>query len=136
MHYHLKFKRDIASLESIFAFLEEFIASGKIAQADAFTLNFVVEELFTNFVKYNPTSESDILIVLEKLDQKIKLEMVDPDAEPFDVTQAPKVDTQQSLQDRQIGGLGLHLVKEMVDHIAYEYKNKQSKITIMKKLSS
>lgn len=136
MHCHQKFKRDIASLESVFAFLEEFITSAKIPQADAFKLNFVVEELFTNFVKYNPTSKRDILIYLEKLNKEINIKIIDSDAEPFDITQLPQVDTQQTLEDRQVGGLGLHLVREMVDHIEYEYKNRQSKITITKKLSS
>lgn len=136
MNCHQKFKRSLASLESIFVFVEKFVASEKIAQAEAFALNFAVEELFANFVKYNPTSKADIHLRLEKKGREIKLEIIDPDAEPFDVTQAAKVDTQQALKDRQIGGLGLHLVKEMVDSIEYEYKNKQSKITLTKILSS
>jgi len=131
-----EFKRNLASLENIFAFMEKCLLASEIEQSDVFALNFAVEELFTNVVKYNLESKADILLRLEQKGREIKLEIIDPDAEPFDVTQMPEVNTRQPLEKRQIGGLGLHLVKKMVDKIDYNYQNRQSKITITKKLSS
>jgi anti-sigma regulatory factor (Ser/Thr protein kinase) len=39
----------------------------------------------------------------------------------FDITQAPEVDVHRGIDERQPGGLGLHLIRRMVDSIKYEY---------------
>jgi hypothetical protein len=62
--------------------------------------------------------------------------LTDVDAEPFDITQADEYDTRQPLKERPIGRLGIHLVRRMVDEINYEYKDRQSKITLIKDLGN
>ena len=47
------FRRDIESLEEIFQFLEGFVDEKAVDERAAFCINLVVEELFTNMVKYN-----------------------------------------------------------------------------------
>ena len=47
-----KFTRSLDSLDAIFSFIDKFVHSRKIDPALIFTLNLVVEELFTNMVKY------------------------------------------------------------------------------------
>ena len=60
--------------------------------------------------------------------------MTDREAVPFDVTrEGPEVDVDQSAEDRDEGGLGLHLVKEMVDTFDYEYHDGCCTITFTKK---
>lgn len=129
-----KFKRDIKSLDKIFDFVREFIAKYNFDDSIAFTLNLVVEELFTNLVKYNAEASHDILISLNRDENKLIITLTDFDVEPFDVTKSEKVDVNQSVKKRKVGGLGLHLVKQMVDKIDYEYKNRESKITLIKNL--
>ena len=56
--------------------------------------------------------------------------------DPFDVTAEREVDTESPLQDRQIGGLGLHLIPKMIDSIDYDYDEpaRRSRITFTKAL--
>lgn len=129
-----KFKRNIKSLNQIFKFIAEFITSNNIDDTISFTLNLVVEELFTNMVKYNLENTNDILITLDKDQDNLIISLIDFDVEPFDVTKTEGVNISKSLKERKIGGLGLHLVKQMVDKINYEYKNGNSKITLIKQL--
>ncbi|MFQ5824370.1 MAG: ATP-binding protein [bacterium] len=129
-----KFKRDINSLDMIFNFIGEYITKTKIDHTITFTINFVVEEIFTNMVKYNSENTNDILISLNKNENNLIISLTDFDVEPFDVTKSEEVNINQSLEDRKVGGLGLHLVKQMVDKINYEYKNRKSKITFIKHL--
>jgi anti-sigma regulatory factor (Ser/Thr protein kinase) len=129
-----KFKRNIKSLNQIFNFIAEFITSNNIDETISFTINLVVEELFTNMVKYNLENSNDILITLDKDQDNLIISLIDFDVEPFDVTKTEGVNISKSLKERKIGGLGLHLVKQMVDKINYEYKNGNSKITLIKQL--
>jgi len=132
-----KFERSLASLEHIFSFIRQFTESNALDEGLAFTLNLVVEELFTNMVKYNK-GENDIQIELEKQDAKVLVRLIDYDVDSFDITKAEEVDVGQHLEERRVGGLGLHLVKQMMDEIKYEYENENrtSKITLIKHLES
>ena len=85
-------------------------------------------------VKYNPTSRSEILIDLKKDGKTLTISVTDFDSDPFDLTKAGEVDIHQSLRNRKVGGLGIHLVKKMVDTVDYEYQDRQSKVTLTKRL--
>jgi anti-sigma regulatory factor (Ser/Thr protein kinase) len=135
-HFTMKkeFKRELKSIEQIFGFISVFLEKYKLDDSISFTLNLVIEELFTNMIKYNTESTSEILIELDKKEGNMIVTITDYDVEPFDVTRKKEVDVKAHLQDRRVGGLGIHLVKNMVDKIDYEYKNRESRITLTKRL--
>lgn len=129
-----KFKREIRSLEKIFDFISGFSTANRIGDSDVFVIKFVVEEIFTNMVKYNSMSNKDILVSLRRHSNTLSISLIDFDVDPFDLTKTEEVDIHQSLRERKVGGLGLHLVKKMVDKVDYEYKNRESKVTLTKTL--
>ncbi len=129
-----KFKRDLNSLDGIFKFINEFSAKTGVDESVVFTINLVVEELFTNIVKYTSENSNEILLQLKKNADDLIIHLTDFDVDPFDITKTAEVDTKQSLEERRVGGLGIHLVKQMIDKIEYEYKDRQSKIILIKHL--
>jgi serine/threonine-protein kinase RsbW len=129
-----KFSKDFSSLEHIDAFVRSFAAGHALDAETVFTLNFVIEELFTNMVKYQPSARNDVSIELTGDGVAVTIRMVDPGAEYFDPTTAPPVDTGMPLSERTPGGLGVHLVKQYVDEFTYEYVGNDSIITLTKKL--
>jgi serine/threonine-protein kinase RsbW len=130
-----KFKRDINTLAEVFGFVEQYSTTHAIDDSLLFSIQFIIEELFTNMIKYNISdTQSDIFIGLHKNNRQITIQLIDYDVDAFDITNVGEVDTTQPLQERKIGGLGIHLVKKMVDVIDYEYSNRQSKITLTKNL--
>ena len=129
-----KFKRDLSSLDDIFKFIDEFSAKTGVDESVVFTINLVVEELFTNMVKYTSENINEILLELKKNADDLIIHLTDFDVDPFDITKTAEVDTKQSLEERRVGGLGIHLVKQMIDKIEYEYKDRQSKIILIKHL--
>ena len=131
-----RFKRQFASLNNVFDFVSIFIQKNRIDQSISFTLNLAIEELFTNMVKYSKESNRDISIDLAKKNSMLIVTIIDFDVEPFDLTKAKEIDIKSHLEDRKVGGLGIHLAKKMVDKIVYEYKNRESKITFMVNLEN
>ena len=129
-----KFKRDIRSLEEIFQFTDKFIVENTLDKEVSFSLNLIIEELFTNMVKYNANNPNEIFLSLFSENNSLIITLIDYDVEPFDITQTKDHDPKQPLQDRQIGGLGIPFIKKMVDKITYEYENRRSKITLVKHL--
>ncbi len=131
-----KFKRDLNSLDGIFKFINEFSAKTGVDESVVFTINLVVEELFTNMVKYTSENSNEILLKLKKNGDDLIIHLTDFDVDPFDITKTVEVDTKKSLEERGVGGLGIHLVKQMIDKIEYEYKDRQSKIILTKHLEN
>lgn len=129
-----KFKRDFATLKEIFDFTSQFINENRLNDEISFSVNLVIEELFTNMVKYHPGNPNDILIDLSKVPDRLTISLTDYDVEPFDITKAKEADPEQELEDRRIGGLGLYFVMKMMDNVTYDYKDRQSRITLTKLL--
>ena len=128
------FPRTFASLADIFTFTAGFFGREAIDQAARLAVDFAIEELFTNMVKYNPANPHGIRIGLQRKDDQVEVRLTDFHMEPFDPTEAPEADVSSSVQDRPIGKLGLHLLKEMVDDVGYQHQGGQSTITLIKRL--
>lgn len=124
------------SLNPIFDFISHFVQKNNLDEKITFLLNLVIEELFTNMVKYNPENPNNIAINLYKSNKAVTITLVDFDAKPFDLNLAKEYDTHQPLQERTLGKIGIHFVKSMMDKIKYEYTNGQSKITLTKYLGN
>lgn len=129
------FPRSNEALEAVFAFVVEFLAACGVATEAAFEIDLVLEELFTDFVKYN-RSQHEIGIRMRRLGTMVQMTLWDRDVEPFDVTQVPEVDPERYIADRRVGGLGLHLVRKMVESIEYSYENRTSRILVVKRLEA
>ncbi len=127
-----KFTRSYDSLEKIFEFTELFFEKESIEESVRYPVHFVMEELFTNMVKYNPGKSSDILLNVDNINGGITVSLTDYDVDAFDVTASREVDIQSPVHKRRVGGLGLHLIQKMVDSLEYDYTDRQSTITFTK----
>ena len=82
-------------------------------------------------VKYNPDAPEDITIELQRVKNGLSVSMTDYQRPAFDITrEAPAVDVDAPAESREEGGLGIHLVKEMVDTIDYRYEDADGRATI------
>jgi anti-sigma regulatory factor (Ser/Thr protein kinase) len=130
------FPRSLESLDGIFRFVGDFIAARSLDPELHMPVCFIVEELFTNFIKYNETSPHDISLSLGHTPEQLTVRITDFDVDSFDVTHVPAVDTTKPLAERQPGGLGLHLVQQMATTLQYEYTERRSTITFTKSLEA
>lgn len=129
------FAREAASLGGVIALADEFITRNKLGETPRYLLEFVLEELFTNMVKYNPDGGGRISVELAIQGPELMILLSDPDCPRFDIrSDAPEVDPMQTLDPRTPGGLGIHLVKKMVDRIEYDHLDRVGTIRLFKRL--
>jgi len=132
-----RFRREIGSLSEIVAFADQSFVAERIDRELRHDVDFALEELFTNMVKYS-RSESDVEIAMRRIPGGVEVTLIDRDVDPFDVTAAPDVDTTLTAEQRRPGGLGLHLTRRLVDAIDYDYDaaTRESRITFRKTSST
>ena len=101
----------------------------------AHKLRLAVEEAVVNVVDYAYPAgiEGDIEIRFLSDGETLKTVIIDSGV-AFDPTAKEKADTSLSIEDRQIGGLGILLVRELMDSINYERADGQNFLTLIKKL--
>ncbi|MEE8327951.1 MAG: ATP-binding protein, partial [Nitrosomonadaceae bacterium] len=97
------------------------------------TVCMVFDELLTNIISYayQDCEQHDIGIQLFLKKNSIVI-VVDDDGLPFNPFQVDAPKTQLSIEERDVGGLGIHLVREMMDNVSYQRKANKNIVTLTK----
>jgi serine/threonine-protein kinase RsbW/sigma-B regulation protein RsbU (phosphoserine phosphatase) len=119
----------------LFERLEAFHRRCGVSDDDAYVLTLVMEEVFTNVVRHGYPEEGGhrIAVRLELAGGVVTL-VVEDDAQSFDPVQAPLADLDAPLDERRVGGLGVHLIRTLVDDVAYRRDGGRNVLTLRKKL--
>lgn len=125
------FKADVLELDNVLSYVHS-IVDKKIEQKQSMKLDVVIEELFVNIAKYAYDDTGDVLIEVLFDKNKLILTFVD-EGNPFNPLERDDPDTSLSSDERQIGGLGIFMVKKMMDKVKYEYKDNKNILIIEKK---
>lgn len=101
--------------------LERFLKSSSVDPEAAFPVLLALEEVVTNIIKYgyDDDGEHEILMEARVLPGEIVLEVTD-DGREFDPLRAPPPDLEGPIEDRPIGGLGVHLLRNLAQRLAYQ----------------
>jgi serine/threonine-protein kinase RsbW len=129
-----RFHRSFDALDQVFGFTRGFYDREGVPDEERLVFDFCVEEIFTNLVKYSRGNLQDIELALDRTGDRVQACLTDFDVEPYDITRAPEVDISLPVASREPGGLGLQLVRRLVDELTYDYTNRQSRITVTKNL--
>jgi sigma-B regulation protein RsbU (phosphoserine phosphatase) len=118
------FKRDLAELERVFAFVGGIVKDSSV--------DFAVEEIFVNCVTHNADGKGDIEVRVARDGNDVSISIADPDAQAYDID--VEVDTHATLNQRVPGGLGLYLTRQMMDRVEYVHENGTGTVTIHKRV--
>ena len=99
-------------------------------------IKVALDDLLNNIVSYGypNTPTRGIEILLEISNQRLSVTVID-DGIPFDPLDQKPPRTDESVEDRQIGGLGVHLVRSLADDASYRRENEKNVLTIVFDLS-
>ncbi len=102
----------------------------------AFSMNLALEEIVTNIIThgYGGREEYDITIrfSLEKHNLRIQIKDTAPEFNPLNVKEPD--DLEKPLEDRHVGGLGIHLVKKFTDDVHYRRSKNKNVLTLLRNL--
>ena len=101
-----------------------------------YLVSLAIEELVTNCIKYGYKDAKDHTIdfVLNVEDGTLRMDVID-DGNPFNPLDAPRPDLTLPPERRPIGGLGLHLLRELADEMRYERRDGTNRLSVTKRMS-
>ena len=127
-------KNALSELDTLCRNLETFGNTLGLSKKSIFQINLALDELFTNIVSYGFKDDEThrIKFALTAEDGTIIIRIEDSGI-PFDPASPQTSKAQPPVENCQIGGLGLHLVKKMMDDVVYERCDDRNIITMKKK---
>jgi sigma-B regulation protein RsbU (phosphoserine phosphatase) len=123
---------EIARINEAF---EVFLSEHEVAPKVAMTMGMIFDELLNNIISYGykDGNEHQIIVRGELTADRLVVSLTD-DGIPFNPLNKATPDATLSLEDRSVGGLGIHLVRNMVDEITYQRRVDRNLLTLVKKL--
>ena len=114
--------------------LETLGASGEIPQSEVLTLQLLLEEILVNVISHGgPTAPGELVeVLLQAGRDELRIEVSDAGA-PFDPLAAAPPNTAAALEERPIGGLGIHLVKKLSSHVGYRRADGRNHLWLIRK---
>ncbi len=123
----------VEELSTITAAIEQFGDAEQWPPDMVFQINLVIEELGLNIMTHGKSEDLEkIEIMLTAEGESLTIEIVD-NGRPFDPTSdAPEPDLSSELGERSIGGLGVHIVRSLVDSLCYRRQGGRNHVTLVK----
>jgi len=127
---------DLHELRRLAASVDGFCHERGLADGVAFDLNLALEELFVNAVRHGGCDgmPNAARVRLQLREDGVAVEIADRGA-PFDPTAAPAPDLETPLEERPSGGLGIHLVREIMRDVRYTRAGGWNRVTMRRPLA-
>lgn len=128
----LDFNAKLENLRVVSNFLEENLRAFGLNEREIFQIKLAVDEMITNTIMHGYKLEGGcIRLKCYDKDNKIIIILEDK-SQPFNPLDAPEPDLESPLEEREVGGLGIHLLKVLVDEVYYEFEEGINRLTIIK----
>jgi anti-sigma regulatory factor (Ser/Thr protein kinase) len=131
----IRIKNNLSEISRISKLLLDFSQQNKVPHKINHALDLALDEILNNIINYGyeDHKEHEILIQISLAAKELVL-IIEDDGHPFNPLDVPVPDTESSLNERTVGGLGLHLVKNIMDQVQYKYENNKNRIKMVKKI--
>lgn len=119
-------------MPNVTAFVEEILESLDCPMREMMQISVAVEEIFINIASYAyPNVDGSTKITIESSDHGIEIAFIDKGV-PFNPLEMKDPDVEAKAEDDSIGGLGIFMVKQTMDKVAYEYAENSNVLRIKK----
>lgn len=131
------FPAALDQLEQVQAFIAEQLEGYACSEKAKFQLDVAVEEIFVNIAHYayrpDQTGETTVRCCVGGSPLQVTIQFLDK-GKPFNPLAKKDADTTLSAEDREIGGLGILMVKKSMDAVDYAYEDSKNILTIKKSI--
>ena len=126
------FKADVSELDNLFEYSSKLLKILEFSYKEITLINTALEEIFVNVAKYAYDDAGFVEVTLSNDKSSVKFVFRDS-GKPFNPLDRQDPNITASSDEREIGGLGIYMVKQIMDSVVYEYTNNQNVLTLIKK---
>lgn len=108
---------------------EDALNDAEVSIKAVMNLCVVFDEIYANICNHSEATEMDLVIY--RNDTSVKIEFID-NGIMFDPTKHAETDITKTAEEREIGGLGILMVRKMTDSMTYEYREGKNCLTLIK----
>ena len=126
---------DLSEISRLYEFIEGLGEDFSLSPDIVFNLNLVLEEAVVNVINYAyPKEEHESIYLSARMHEGSIILVLTDTGKEFDPTAAPEADVTLSADERQIGGLGIFLIRQIMNEVKYERIEGKNVLTLEKKL--
>lgn len=126
---------EISEISKLNGFIEDIGNEFSLTPDIVFNLTLVLEEAVVNVINYAyPKEEHQYIYLSARLHEGSIIFVLTDTGKEFDPTLAPEADVTLGAEDRQIGGLGIFLIRQIMNEVKYERIEGKNVLTLEKKL--
>jgi sigma-B regulation protein RsbU (phosphoserine phosphatase) len=130
----IKLKNDLSELEKLSQGLTEFGAKHGLSHRVLYDLSLALEEVVTNTISYGYLDRREhVILVRLRVEPGIVIAEVEDDGQAFNPLAAPEPDVSKPIEERTVGGLGIHLVRKIMDGLEYKRQDDKNHLIMKKK---
>lgn len=135
IYKQLTIRNKIEELNRVVVFLEQLEVEWQLPASSLVSINLVLEEALSNviFYAYEDESVQEIRIDFEYADNQLDITIRDR-GKPFDPTRNEDPDIDLPVEERPIGGLGIFLIRKIMDEVNYERLGEENILRMSKKI--
>ncbi|UCD80097.1 MAG: ATP-binding protein [Desulfobacterales bacterium] len=134
--YSFELKSSLSELDNLCMNLETVGEKLGLSKKLIFEINLALDELFTNIISYGFSDDDEHIIKVTITPQKEEICLcIEDDGLPFNPIEFATPDVACSVEDCKIGGLGIHIIRKLMDDICYERCGDKNVLTLKKNLS-
>ena len=127
---------DIAEIHEVSAWLEEVMRGSGFTEEAILDTQLAVEEAITNVIVHGYKEPGrEVVLTCHVYNNRVEVEIADT-APRFDPLSMPEPDLESSIDKRRIGGLGVFLIRQVMDGVSYRYENGKNILVMTKNRTS
>ena len=123
----------VEKLDTVLSFVDEFLEAVDMPMGIMMKVDIAVEELFVNIANYayDDNNGKATIQIEENEDESVCISFIDS-GKPYNPLEKEDPDVTLSAEERNIGGLGIFMVKKSMDNVEYKYVDGKNMLTITK----
>ena len=134
--FSFELKNDPSELNRLCQHCEKVGHTIGLSKKAIFEINLALDELFTNIISYGFKDKEEHKIHIQiAVDEKELTLRVEDSGVPFNPLEAQAPNFNCTIEECQIGGLGIHLIKKVMDKVLYKRKADKNVLLLKKKIS-
>ena len=127
------FPASIDAIEEVAIFLEQTLEQAGVPMLEAARIQLAVEEAVTNVINHGyKGGEGNFSLQCDSTTDTIAITIIDT-GQAFDPTKIPPADVTADLDHRNIGGLGVHLIRSVMDSVSYSRDENENRLTLVRR---